>query len=79
MALIEIIGIFGLIFAIGHIYVLKYEGKKIGTLLLVSSILSTLAFPFVIVSFQHGFIYSYMIHSLFYLVLSIAFKKRYAA
>ena len=72
----EIILSFAIIFGAGHIYLLYHRTKIFGRLVVISSIISALIFPILIMYVQYGFVYSYIIHWIFYISIGLFFWKK---
>jgi len=75
--LLQIIIIFSVIFSFAHIYCLKIDGFGFGLLFLISASISSIVFPTLILKVNYGFVYSYIIHNLFYSVTGIVLWIHY--
>ena len=58
--------VFAVMFGLSHIGSLKYHKNIFGIIILFSAILSSFFFPYLILKFKYGFIYTYIAHWLFY-------------
>jgi len=58
--------IFALMFGFGHIPMIKLEKNFFGILIFIAAMFSSFLFPYLILNFQYGFIYTYIAHWLFY-------------
>lgn len=58
--------IFAFMFGFGHIPMIKLEKGFFGFFVLIASIFASFLFPYLILNFQWGFIYTYIFHWLFY-------------
>ncbi|OIO40744.1 hypothetical protein COU56_05105 [Candidatus Pacearchaeota archaeon CG10_big_fil_rev_8_21_14_0_10_31_9] len=65
--------LFALIFGFGHIPAIRLNKSFFGTLIFLASIISSFLFPYLILTFKYGFIYTYMAHWLFYTNTGILF------
>ena len=65
--------VFMLIFTVSHLPLFPLFGKKLGAIFLISSAFGALIFPFLILKFNYGFVYSFAAHSLFYTLLAEMF------
>ena len=75
--LAEIILISVLIFALMHVPLLASVGRFWGIFYTVAGIFSALIFPILILKVHYGFVYSYIIHWLFYTLSALFFWIRY--
>jgi predicted membrane protein len=58
--------VFAFLFGFGHIPMIRLEKSFFGIFVFIAAIISSFLFPFLILSFQYGFIYTYIAHWLFY-------------
>lgn len=65
--------IFIFLFGFAHIPMLKIGQGIFGKIIFVASIVSSFLFPFLILTFDYGFIYTYILHWLFYTNTGILF------
>ena len=70
-----VIGIFAILFTAVHLPITAFIGFKFGMIFTVAAALSALVFPPLILGFGGGFVYSYIIHWLFYLLLTLLVAK----
>ena len=71
--LFQIMILFSIFFSLIHLPLLKMARKSFGLLYVVSSFLSGFIFPPLILTVHYGFVYSYMIHWIFYTSLGVFF------
>ena len=69
----QIILIFSLLFCIVHLPLLKTAGVGFGVFYIFSSIVSAFIFPYLVLEVNHGFIYSYTVHWVFYILAGLSF------
>lgn len=69
----QIVAVFSVIFGLGHLYLLKMNGRFFGTIFTISSMFSAIFFPTLILLVDWGFVYSYICHSFFYMIIVFAF------
>ncbi len=72
-SLIETITIFALLFSIAHIPLFKTEGVFWAKYFLILSVASSVIFPLLILEVNYGFVYTYIIHWIFYPISGIFF------
>jgi len=77
LPLYQIVILFAIIFGLGHVYLLIDQGKFFGLFFTIASILSSVVFPVLILKVEYGFVYSYVIHWLFYIISGIYFWTKY--
>ncbi len=65
--------LFAIMFGIGHIPALKVDRSLFGLVIFVASLLSSFLFPYLIITFKYGFVYTYMAHWLFYTNTGVLF------
>ena len=65
--------IFAFLFGFGHIPMMKLQKGFFGIFIFVASILASFFFPFLILNFQYGFVYTYILHWLFYTNTGVLF------
>lgn len=58
--------IFAIMFGFGHIAIIKMYKGFFGKLIFFAAIVSSFLFPYLILNFKYGFVYTYIIHWLFY-------------
>ncbi len=58
--------IFVILFGFGHLPVIKLQKDFFGYFILLAGLCSSFLFPFLILNFKYGFIYTYIAHWLFY-------------
>lgn len=80
-SLSEITPWFVVLFGGIHLLALPLAGKIFGTFYLIASLFGAILFPMLILTVQYGFVYSYVVHFLFYTVSAVFFwlfaEKRY--
>ena len=72
---LTIIFIFALIFGLGHIPLFFYSKKSVSLFFLAASVISSAVFPFLILKIEWGFIYSYILHWIFYIAAGFIFVR----
>ncbi|MEK7509866.1 MAG: hypothetical protein AAB605_04090 [Patescibacteria group bacterium] len=65
--------LYGPLFAIGHVLVLLEVPAAFVELVIVGAVVSAATFPYLILRVRNGFIYSFMLHWAFYIVLTVLF------
>ncbi len=75
-SLFRIMIVFALLFGIAHAYLIHSKGRLFGSFFIVSSVLSAVIFPFLIIRVPWGFVYSYFVHWLFYIFAAFLFWSR---
>ena len=71
--------VFGTVFALGHLPLLALFGDQSGRfarMYIGAALASALVFPVLILEVDFGFVYTYIIHSLFFTLLGIWFWRR---
>ena len=63
--------LFALIFALTHLPLYLLMERKVAALFLLSSFLSGLVFPYLILKINYGFVYTFSLHWLFYFALAV--------
>mgnify|MGYP000350859647 CR=1 FL=1 len=58
--------IFAVMFGFGHVPILKIHKGLFGYFYLVASLISSFLFPYLIINYTYGFIYTYIAHWMFY-------------
>jgi len=58
--------IFAAMFGLSHIGSLRYHKNMFGVIILFAAMVSSFFFPYLILKFKYGFIYTYIAHWLFY-------------
>ena len=53
-------------FGFSHIGILRYHKNIFGTIIFVAAIFSSFLFPYLIITFKYGFIYTFIAHWFFY-------------
>jgi len=76
LSIFELIISFAILFGLGHSYLIYSRGKLFGTILTISSILSAIIFPILIIYVPWGFIYSYFVHWMFYISVGFFFWRK---
>lgn len=71
----QIILTFLVFFGVVHVPLIKLEGKVMGYFFTLSSLVSALVFPPLILLFNYGFVYSYTVHWAFYTFSAVLFWK----
>jgi hypothetical protein len=66
MGIILITVIFSFLFGFGHVPIIKIHKTFFGYFYLAASLFSSFLFPYLIIHFKYGFIYTYIAHWLFY-------------
>lgn len=66
LGILQITIVFSILFGIGHVPIIKFENDFFGFLTLIASFTASFLFPILILNFQYGFIYTYILHWLFY-------------
>jgi hypothetical protein len=77
LSLFSIALIFAGLFSAGHLPLLFFKKKNIGKLFVVSSLSSSLVFPYLILEIENGFALGYAVHWLFYIVAAFFVVKKY--
>lgn len=75
LAFFMVVFAFALIFGLGHVPNLFFGNKSIGLFFLIASIVSSFAFPFLILNVEWGFVYSYIVHWVFYIIAGFLFIR----
>jgi hypothetical protein len=65
--------IFAILFGFGHLPMIRLQKGFFGFLVFVASIAASFFFPFLILTFEWGFIYTYILHWLFYINSGVLF------
>jgi hypothetical protein len=65
--------VFAILFGFGHLPMIKLQKGFFGLMIFISSIAASFFFPFLILNFEWGFIYTYILHWLFYTNSGILF------
>jgi len=65
--------LFAIMFGVGHIPALRLHKSFFGILIFTASILSSFLFPYLILTYKYGFVYTYIAHWLFYTNTGILF------
>ena len=65
--------IFSALFGLVHVFNIPLAGKYFGLYYFLASILAGVLFPLLIINFKYGFVYSYILHWIFYLISAILF------
>ena len=71
--LVQTILIFAAIFGLAHVPLIFIENSWHSWYFTFSAILSAVAFPVLIIEIPYGFVYSYIVHWLFYTITAIGF------
>ena len=72
-SLFEIIFYSMIIFGLLHVFAIVPNGKIFGTYYLIASLIGAFIFPILILNFNYGFVYSYIVHFSFYSISSVLF------
>jgi len=72
-SLVKIVIIFSVLFGLVHVFNIPLAGKRFGWYYVLASFLAGILFPLLIINFDYGFVYSYILHWVFYLVSAILF------
>jgi len=72
-SLVKIVIIFSALFGLVHVFNIPLAGKYFGLYYFLASILAGVLFPLLIINFKYGFVYSYILHWIFYLISAILF------
>ncbi|MEX0690132.1 MAG: hypothetical protein WD471_01305 [Candidatus Paceibacterota bacterium] len=64
---------FGLIFGLIHIPLVRTKGGVFGAYFVLAAALSAIFFPVLITQIDYGFVYSYVVHWLFYILSAVIF------
>ncbi len=78
-SIVFIIIFFALLFGfVGHVHLIHSRGKSFGLIFVASSMLSSVIFPVLIIYLPWGFVYSYIVHWFFYIILGLFFWRKTA-
>lgn len=67
---------FSLLFGSLHLPLMKIRGKRFGMYFSIAAFISGFLFPYFIIRFSNGYVYSYMLHWGFYLVTGFIYNVR---
>ncbi|MEX1014675.1 MAG: hypothetical protein WDZ80_05950 [Candidatus Paceibacterota bacterium] len=68
---------FAVVFGLIHIPLVRTKGRDFGAYFILAAIISAIFFPFLIIQFNYGFVYSFIIHWLFYIFSGMLFWIKY--
>lgn len=76
LSLDKIIISFAIFFGLGHLFLSFFMGKFFSIFFTIFAVLSAIIFPIIILYVPSGFIYTYIIHWIFYISIGLFFWKR---
>lgn len=78
LTLAGIVVCFAVLFGVLHVPLIKTMGRFFGLYYTIFAMLSGLVFPILITQFRYGFVYSFLVHVLFYVATGVFFWVYFA-